>query len=106
MIEHVYFLLDESKNRIRIGKTDNLLRRLLQHQDANGFRLKLLGVTEGGYEREQEIQVMFPALSITAQVSRATPHHPQPASSKRLASIRHHSGVDPAVLPMYLDHGW
>jgi hypothetical protein len=73
MTEHVYFLLDELKNRIRIGQTDNLLRRMLDHQKENGFRLKLLGVTEGGYEREQAIQAMFPALRLPRESSRGKP---------------------------------
>jgi len=70
MTDHVYFLLDGLKNRIRIGQTDNLLRRMLDHQKENRFRLKLLGVTEGGYEREQAIQAMFPALRLPRESSR------------------------------------
>jgi hypothetical protein len=73
MIEHVYFLLDETKNRIRIGKCDNLLRRVLDHQKDNGHRLKVLGVTEGGYEREQEIQAMFEPLRLPCESSRGRP---------------------------------
>lgn len=68
--EHVYFLLDELKNRIRIGQTDNLLRRLLDHQKENRFCLKLLGVAEGGYEREQAIQALFPALRLPRESRR------------------------------------
>lgn len=73
MIEHVYFLWDELNGRIRVGQSDNLLRRMLDHQKANGFRLKLLGITEGGYEREQEIQGMFPALRLPRESRRSSP---------------------------------
>jgi hypothetical protein len=56
MIDHVYFLLDESKDRVRIGTTHNLLDRLFTHLNfAVGRRWKVLGVTEGGVAREKEI---------------------------------------------------
>lgn len=70
MIEHVYFLLDDTKNRIRIGKCDNLLRRVLDHQKENGHRLKVLGVTDGGFEREQAVQALFPTLRLARESSR------------------------------------
>ena len=70
MIEHVYFFLDEVKDRIRIGHTDNLLRRTRDHQVDNFFRLKMLGIMDGGRPEEQAVHSQFEALRLPRESSR------------------------------------
>jgi hypothetical protein len=71
MIEHVYFLLDEAKDRIRIGSTHNLLDRLFKHLKAPvGSLWKVLGVTEGGIDREKEIHALFAKLRLKRESTR------------------------------------
>lgn len=71
--EHVYFLLDEIRDRIRIGSTYNLLDRLYDHQGPANQGLKVLGVLEGGVPREQEIHKLFAHLNLPSENRRGQP---------------------------------
>jgi len=74
MIDHVYFLLDDSKDRVRIGTTHNLLDRLFTHlNSAVGRRWTVLGVIEGGVAREKEIHALFAHLRLDRESSRGNP---------------------------------
>lgn len=71
MTDHVYFLLDEGKNRVRIGSTHNLLARLFTHLNSSaGKNWTVLGITEGGRSRETQIHALFADLRIPRESSR------------------------------------
>ncbi len=74
MTDHVYFLLDESKDRVRIGSTHNLLQRLFTHLNSQtGRQWIVLGVIEGGVAREKEIHSSFAHLRLDRESSRGNP---------------------------------
>lgn len=74
MKDHVYFLLDEEKDRVRIGTTHNLLDRIFTHLNSPVGRLwTVLGVTEGGVVREKEIHALFDDLRLPRESSRGNP---------------------------------
>lgn len=71
MTDHVYFIFDESKDRIRIGSTHNLIARLFTHlSQPVGQRWVVLGVIGGGIGREKEIHAMFAELSLKRESRR------------------------------------
>lgn len=71
MTDHVYFILDEPKDRIRIGSTHNLINRLFTHlNQLAGQRWIVLGVIEGGVGREKEIHAMFAELRLERESRR------------------------------------
>jgi hypothetical protein len=69
--DHVYFILDEPNDRIRIGTTHNLIDRLFTHLNQPiGQRWIVLGVTEGGVGREEEIHAVFAELRLKRESRR------------------------------------
>jgi hypothetical protein len=76
MTDHIYFLLDEARGRIRIGLSYNLLQRVYAHQKEAGQRLKILGVMEGDYAKEQEIHRLFSDLVLPSENKRGQPKVP------------------------------
>lgn len=60
----VYFLYDETSNRMKIGTTGNLRRRMCGIQATSPSKLKLYFTIPGSVEREREIHAQVAAYRV------------------------------------------
>ena len=63
----VYFIEDANGGLVKIGYATDITRRLQTLQTATSHKLKLLGLTFGGPEKEKEIQEKFQHLRIVGE---------------------------------------
>lgn len=60
----IYFLQSEDGGHIKIGTTIRLTERLKQLSKETGTRLRVLAITDGGYDTEGELHARFGHLRV------------------------------------------
>ncbi len=72
ILSWIYFL--QCKNYIKIGRTNNILKRMVEIQCFNPFPLKLLLVFEGGSKQEASLHTRFGKDRIKGEWFLLSPH--------------------------------
>lgn len=63
----VYFILAREVNRIKIGMTISVQKRLENLKRASPIKLELIGVIEGGRKKEKELHLRFRGFHIQSE---------------------------------------
>lgn len=71
----IYLILDTKNGLIKIGKADNVARRLAQLQTGNASLLLLIASGSGGHELEGHLHYRLKRLRVRGEWFRLRPWH-------------------------------
>lgn len=71
----IYLIRDTKNGLIKIGKADNVARRLAQLQTGNASPLFLVAVGPGGYELEKHLHLRLKGLRVRGEWFKLRPWH-------------------------------